>query len=283
MLKSYLKTALRSLLKNKTFSLINISGLALGTSCCLYILLYVQDQYSYDKHQKDAQNIYRVTTTAVLTGDKHNMATASPPVAPALKRGFPEVEQFTRLYSSDMFGNNRNMLKYKDKLLDENGLVFVDSTFFDVLSYHFVYGRGTRDILAEPYSIVLSKPTAVKLFGNGDPVGKVITIDNNYGKHDYKVNGVVDESLGKTHVKANIFVTMRSGGFGQYLINNSQWAGNNIMCSYIKLRPGADPVALEKKLPGFLNKYGAQDLKALCMTKALYLQPIASAHIAPGY
>jgi len=151
MLKSYLNTAIRFLLKNKTFSLINIFGLAVGTLCCLYILLYVQDQYSYDKHQKDAQDIYRITTSAELAGDKHQMATASPPIAPAIKRDFPEVTQFTRLYASDMFGNSRHMLKYKERSFTENGLVYVDSTFFDIFSYHFVYGKNTRAILAEPY------------------------------------------------------------------------------------------------------------------------------------
>ncbi len=84
MLKNYFKTAFRFLLKNKTFSFINIFGLAAGTLCCLYILLYVQDQYSYDKHHKDAKDIYRITTAMVLTGDKHTMATASPPLAPAM-------------------------------------------------------------------------------------------------------------------------------------------------------------------------------------------------------
>jgi putative ABC transport system permease protein len=283
MLKSYLKTALRFLLKNKTFSFINIFGLAMGTLCCLYILLYVQDQYSYDKHHKDAQNIYRVTSSLELPGDKHTTASASPPIAPAIKRDFPEVVQYARLFSSDIIGNNNSMLKYKDKTFYETGLVYVDSTFFDVLSYHFAYGKNTHDLLAEPYSIVLSKLTATKLFGNGDPAGKVITIDNAYGKHDFKVNGVVDESLGKTHIKANIFVTLRSGNFGQYLYNITQWAGNNIACSFIKLRRGADAGALEKKLPGFLNKHGAQDLKSMGMTKTLHLQPVASMHITPGF
>ncbi len=283
MLKSYLKTAMRFLLKNKTFSLINIFGLAMGTMCCLYILLYVQDQYSYDKHHKDVQNIYRVTSSLGLTGDNHNIATSSPPIAPAIKRDFPEVEQYARLFSSDFFGNNNSMLKYKDKSFYETGLVFVDSTFFNVLSYHFVYGKNTRDILAEPYSIVLSKPTAVKLFGNDDPIGKVITIDNAYGKNDFKVNGVVDDRMGKTHIKANIFVTLRSGGFGRYLYNINQWAGNNFACSFIKLRPGTDPAALEKKLPGLLSKYGAQDLKLLGMTKTLHLQPVTTMHTTPGY
>jgi putative ABC transport system permease protein len=282
MIKSYLKTAIRFLLKNKTFSFINIVGLAIGTMCCLYILLFVQDQYSYDKHHKDAQDIYRITTSLGITGDKHAMAAASPPIAPAIKRDFPEVLQYVRLFSSDLFGNTNSMLKYKDKTFYESGLAFVDSTFFDVLSYHFVYGKNNPKLLAEPYSIVISKSTSTKLFGNDDPVGKVISIDNAYGKHDFKINGVVDESMGKSHIKANIYVTLRSGGFGQYLYNIHQWAGNNIACSFVKLRPGTDPKVLEKKLPDFLLKYGASDLKALRMVKTLHLQPIAAMHTTPG-
>src|ERR1700741_1750898 len=115
MIRSYLKTAYRFLLKNKTFSFINIFGLATGTLCCLYILLYVQDQYSYDKHHKDAQNIYRVTSSLELTGDKHTNSTASPPIAPAIKRDFPEVVQFTRVVPADLLGNSKNLLKYKEK------------------------------------------------------------------------------------------------------------------------------------------------------------------------
>ena len=283
MIKSYLKTALRFLLKNKTFSFINIIGLATGTLCCLYILLYVQDQFGYDKYQKDAKDIYRITSSLEITGDKHNNSTASPPIAPAIKRDFPEVKQFTRLIPTDMLGNGKNLLKYKEKSFYENQLVYVDSTFFDVFTYHFVYGKNTKDILAQPYSIVLLKPVADKLFGNEDPVGKVITIDNGFGKHDFKVNGVVDQSLGKSSITANIFVTMRSGGFGQFVLDNTAWAGYNLACSYIKLRPGASAAALEKKLPDFLNKYGAQQFKALGMKKVLHLQPFTSIHTTPGY
>src|SRR5205809_7993520 len=97
MFKNYLKTAWRFLLKNKTFSFINILGLAIGTLCCLYIVLYVEDQNSYDKYYKNAQDIYRITTTTSFSGDKHDMATTSPPIAPALKNDFQEVQQFTRI------------------------------------------------------------------------------------------------------------------------------------------------------------------------------------------
>src|ERR1700739_186751 len=112
MIKSYLKTAVRFLLKNKTFSFINIIGLATGTLCCLYILLYVQDQYSYDRHHKNSEDIYRINSDLAITGDKHHNATPSPPIAPAIKRDFPEVLQFTRTAN---FGNAKNLLKYREK------------------------------------------------------------------------------------------------------------------------------------------------------------------------
>src|SRR5882757_9865853 len=100
MFKNYFKTAFRFLLKNKTYSFINIIGLAIGTLCCLYILLYVEDQYSYDKHHNNAKNIYRITTSLALPGDKHTNATSSPPIAPAIKNDFGEVAQFARVVTT---------------------------------------------------------------------------------------------------------------------------------------------------------------------------------------
>ena len=283
MFKSYLKTTVRFLLKNKSFSLINISGLAVGTLCCLYILLYVQDQYSYDRHHRDGAGIYRVTTSMELAGDKHNSATTSPPIAPAMKSNFPEVVQFTRLVPTDMLGNARNMIRYREKSFYENGLVYVDPAFFDVFTYHFVHGKNTKDLLTQPYTVVLQQSVSDKLLGDVDPVGKVITIDNTSGKHDFKIAGVVDERLGKTSITGNIFVSMHSGGFGDFTLTDNDWGADNFACSYVKLRPGADPSALEKKLPGFLNEHGAQRLKELGMSKSLHLQPISSVHTTPGY
>src|SRR4051812_12944085 len=126
MLKSYLKTALRFLLKNKTFSFINIIGLATGTLCCLYILLYVQTQYSYDKHHKDAKDIYRITTTLALTGDRHTNSTCSPPIAPTMKTDFPEVSQYVRVITTDYLGAKQHLLTYKEKAFYEHDAVYVD-------------------------------------------------------------------------------------------------------------------------------------------------------------
>jgi putative ABC transport system permease protein len=282
MLKSYLKTAWRFLLKNKTFSLINIIGLATGTLCCLYILLYVQDQYSYDKQHKDVKDIYRITTTLELTGDKHNSATSSPPIVPAMKSDFGEVVQFARLVTTDGFGAKQHLLRYKEKSFYQQNAVYVDSTFFDVFNFHFVSGNANK-VLAEPYTIVLLKPVADKLFGSENAVGKMISIDNSFGKHDFKVTGVIDESAGQSHIKASMFLAMNSGGLGQYVRQNSNWAGNNFLYAYVKLRPDASAAALEKKLPEFLNKYGADQLKAIGMKKALHLQPVTTIHTTPGH
>src|SRR6058998_2492585 len=97
MFKNYFKTTFRNLWKNKTYSFINIIGLSVGTLCCLYIVMYVADQCSYDKHYNNAKDIYRITTSTNLSGDKHNHATCSPPIAPALKNDFAKVLQFTRV------------------------------------------------------------------------------------------------------------------------------------------------------------------------------------------
>jgi len=280
MFKNYLKTSIRSLLKNKTFSFINIIGLAVGTLCCIYILLYVEDQYSYDKHHNNVQDIYRITTALSTKGEQHNVATASPPIAPAMKNDFPEVKQFTRVVTS--IGVKQHLLRYKDNSFYEQDAVFVDSTFFDVFTYHFANGNSTK-VLDEPYSVVLLKPVADKLFGKEDPVGKVIEIDNAYGKNNFKVTGVVDESLGKSHIHANLFITMNSGGFAEYVRQNDAWAGNNFTNSYVKLQPNTNVAALEAKLPQFLQDHGAQQLKAVGMEKQLHLQPVSSIHTTTTY
>lgn len=277
MLKSYIKTAIRFLLKNKMYSFINIFGLAAGTLCCLYILLYVEDQYSYDKHEGHANDIYRVTTSLNIQGTKHTLASVSPPVVPAMKNDFAEVQQFTRVFNAAIFGADQHMLKYKDKSFFEKKAYFVDSTFFDVFSYHFLRGNA-HTALAEPYSVVLLKTTADKLFGSEDPINKVIVIDNKAGKENLKVTGIVDESLGKSHIQANAFITMNSGLIGRIIRTNDSWAGNNYIYAYVKLQPGANAAALEKKLPAFLKKYGQEQMKTAGMTKQLYMQPIHAIH-----
>jgi putative ABC transport system permease protein len=279
MLKNYLKTSFRFLSRNKTYSFINIFGLALGTLCCVYIILYVTDQYSYDKHQPDAQNIYRIISKLELRGDKHNNGTSSPPIVPAMKKDFGEVLQYTRL--APTLGVIKHQLRYKEKSIYEQDALYADSTFFDMFSYHFIYGNPVNALQA-PFSIVLMKSMSDKIFGPEDPLGKIITMENGYGKNDFKVTGVIDESLGKTQVHANFFMSMNSGGIGGYTYYNTEWAGNNYAYSFVKLRPDANAKNLEKKLPAFLDKYGGNKMREMGMKKELFLQPLLDVHTSSG-
>ncbi len=280
MFKNYLKTSFRFLSRNKSYSFINIFGLALGTLCCVYIILYVTDQYSYDKQHHDAQNIYRVVTDLTLPGDTHHNATTSPPIVPTMKKDFGEVLEYTRL--APTLGVSKHLLTFKEKSFYEQDAVYADSTFFNMFNYHFIYGNSTN-ALREPYSVVLVEPVAIKLFGKEDPLGKSISIENGYGKHDFKVMGVIDESLGKTIIKANFFMTMHSGGMGEYTATTDAWAGNNYTSSFVKLRPDASPVALEKKFPAFISKYAGDQMKAMGMQKQVHLQPLTDVHTTGGY
>ncbi|KAA2240170.1 FtsX-like permease family protein [Chitinophaga agrisoli] len=281
MIRSYLKTAFRSFSKNKTFSFINVIGLTIGTLCCLYIVMYVADQYSYDKHEDHAGDIYRITSTLKTAGDVHLLAVSSPPAAAAMKRDFAEVAQFTRVLEPRVFGAEQHLLKYQDQSFYVQHVLFADSTFFDVFSYHFI--SGTPRSLMAPFSTVLLKSTADKLFGKEDPMGKTIRINNKAGEETLTVTGVVDESLGGSHIDAGMFINMNSGLIGDIVRRTDSWAGGNMLYAYVKLQPGTDKTALERKLPAFLQRYGKEQLQALHMEKLLTLQPIADIHTDTSY
>ncbi|HEY6901483.1 MAG TPA: ABC transporter permease, partial [Puia sp.] len=283
MLSNYFKTAIRFLLRNRTFSGINILGLAAGTLCCLYIVLFVTDQYSYDKQHDRVGDIYRVTSKMTISGGQHALTGyCSPPIAPTMKKDFAGVQQFTRVVETNGFGARQHLLRYKDRSFYETDAAYADSTFFDIFRFHFVEGNP-RTALFDPYTVVLLRPAAERLFGAESPVGKVISIDNAFGKHDFKVTGVFDESLGKSHLHYNLIFSMNSGGMGAVVRGSDAWAAQSMTASYIRLTPGADETALQRQLPAFMNKYGAAQLKSFGMTKQLLLQPVRTIHTTAGY
>ncbi|WP_295125582.1 ABC transporter permease [uncultured Chitinophaga sp.] len=277
MFKSYLKSSLRFLLKNKTFTFINIFGLATGTLCCLYILCYVTGHMRYDRHHKNAGDIYRITSDLSFSGGKRLMATASPPIAPAMKRDFGEIIQYTRVIPT--LGVSQHLLRYKGNTYYEPQALLADSTFFDIFNYHFVYGNP-QTAFKEPYTMVLRKDVAEKLFGRENPVGQLVELDNAWEKLPLKVTGVFDESLGATHLEAGMFICI--SGYGEGLAGINTWSGNNFTYSYIKLNPHASAEALERQLPAFVEKYGGQELKQGGMEKKLILQPLSAVHTTAG-
>jgi len=279
MLKSYWKTAVRALLRNKTYGIINIIGLAAGTFCCLYILLYVRDQYSYDRHHKDVDDIYRVNRISRGKDGEYNIAITPMQVGPVMKRDLPEVRQFTRVIP--FIGVDKSLISHGDKHLYIKDAYIVDSTFFDVFTYRSVRG-DLRTALDKPNTAVLLRPLAEELFGNEDPVGKTITLDNTaQNKVVYTITGVV-EAVGKSHLYSELFITLNSEGMGKRYKDWDSWISDTFMANYVKLQPGANAAALEIKLPALVEKYASEDLKKWDVHVRLYLQPIASVHTTGG-
>jgi len=279
MFSSYWKTAVRSLMKNRTYGFINIFGLAAGTFCCLYILLYVRDQYSYDRHQRDVGDIYRVNRKDRGKEREYNMAITAMPLGPAMKNDLPEVREFTRVVP--FIGVDKHLIGYGGKHLWITDAFIVDSNFFDVFTYRPVRG-DLRAALGKPNTAVLLNTLAKRLFGDEDPVGRTITLDNtSQGKVDYTVTAVVEE-LGKSHLYGELFTSMNTGGLGKRMEHMDSWVSETFIATYIKLQPHSNAVALEKKLPALEEKYAGAEFKKWGTRERLYLQPMTAIHTTAG-
>jgi len=269
MLQNYLKIAFRNLSRNKLFSAINIFGLAAGLAVCLLIMLYIFDELSYDKHHKDADRTYRL---AYITGTGENWSAQPAPVAFTMKAEMPEVQEVTRLLKfPDM---DKVLLQYQHpqnpkKFFESNGY-YVDSTFFDLFTYDFTYGNG-QTALRQPNSLVLSESIAAKLFGNDNPIGKPLKLSLPFGDFTYTVQAVFKENH-KSHIPAHFFLSMRNSDVGAWIPNWTSWATNNIFHTYVKLKPGTDAHAFEKRLAAFMDRHQGPELKKAGMTKGSFIQ-----------
>jgi putative ABC transport system permease protein len=282
MVKNYFKIALRNLQRNKAFSFINVFGLAIGLATCTLIMLYIFSEMGYDTQNKNADRIFRIATKAAQLGNVKDKpwAATSAPVAWGLKEDMPEVEQSTRLLKFPTL--DKMLLKYEhgnnSKQFYETNGYYVDSTFFQIFTYDFKYGNALT-ALNEPNSVVISEEVAQKMFGNENPVGKPINIGMPYGTFNYTVNGVFKDASLKSHIPAHFFLSMRNGDIGTWVEQQANWATNNIFFTYVKLKEGANPIAFEKKLQAFIDKRGGTDMKALGVSKQLFIQPVQDIYL----
>ena len=279
MLQSYLKIALRSLSRTKVYSLINVLGLSLGIACCMLLTLYVQDEFGYDRHHERLGDLYRIDTQfeADVAGfDK--LAFVSPPITMALKDELPEVEAAARVVPT--FGSS-NLIQYEGNKFFESNAYVADSTLFDVLTYEFIEGNPKK-ALADANTVVISETIARKIFGSESALNKSILISQGGDPINFKVTGVYKQN--KTFLESNFFVSVMSeGGSGEYIRKNAEaateWAGQNFVQGYLKLSPGHSQKAVEEKLNKVLVKYGSEDMKALGMTKTLFLEPVSDIYL----
>ncbi|MEP6712337.1 MAG: ABC transporter permease [Ferruginibacter sp.] len=243
MIKNYLKIAWRNLLKNKTFSLINIAGLASGLACFILIALYVADELSYDKFNEKAGRIYRINSDIVFGGNKLHMAVTADPMGAALKKDYPQVEQYVRIYAS----SGPKLVKKGATFINEPNVAHADSTLFEVFTLPAVSG-DTKNALNEPNTVVITESTAKKYFNTVNAVGKLIETNDNTSTL-YKITAVIKDIPHNSHFNFDFIFSMDNADYqwGQFMSHNFQ--------TYLLLKPGTDYKAFEKNFAQYIDKY----------------------------
>jgi putative ABC transport system permease protein len=281
MIKNYLKIALRNLWRNKAFTGINIFGLSIGIATCLLIVLFIQDELSYDRYNKKADQIVRVVFRGITGGQKIKEANVMPPVAQTLMANFPEVKEATRLQRT-----GSQIISYGNKSFKEDAFTFVDSNFFEVFTLPFIKGNAATALM-QPNMIVITQAVAHKYFGNEDALGKVLNIKG--APQGFKISGIIDKVPVNSHFHFDFFVSMEN--VPESRSTSFMTSGFN---TYLVLQKGYDYKKLEAKLPMIVDKYiGGQLQQGMGMTieqfrKAgndigLYLQPLTDIHLHSDY
>src|SRR5690348_3100286 len=204
MLRNYLKIAWRNLVKNKAYSVINITGLAIGLACFLLIALYVMDELSYDRFYPNADRIYRINSDIKFGGANLHMAVTSDMMGQLLKKDYPQVEQYTRIYT---FSGDK-LIKKGNEYINEKKIANVDSTFFDVFQLPVIEG-DIKHALDEPNTVVLTESSAKKYFGTTHVVGKTIETKDDKNPF-YKITAVVKDVPQNTHFHFDFFFSMKN-------------------------------------------------------------------------
>ncbi|MCF8369713.1 MAG: ABC transporter permease [Bacteroidales bacterium] len=270
MLKNYIIVALRNIYRQKVYSIINILGLAIGFAAFILIVLHINHELSYDKFHDKADRIYRVCVNGMVAGDPLNVAVSAAPTGEAMVREIPTITTFTRI---DKFPQSVH-LSYNERNFYQEGLIFADSTFFDLFSFKLIQGNPKK-ALTEPYSLVLTKSVADKYFGNEDPMGKVIKMNNNA---NFTITGIVEDPPTNSHFSfeaISSFTTMlKMNGPDAY----KNW-GSLSLYTYVLLANGASAEETETRFPDLYLKY-MEDLSHLeNISFTPYLQPLTSIHL----
>lgn len=262
MLKNYFKIALRSLRKNIRLTSINVIGLSAGLACSLLIVLFVQDELSYDNHYSDAENIYRVVKDFINDdGSRIPDATTPGPLAHAMQREIPEVVTITRIHPN---WGGTTLMQYGDKRIQEEKVWRVDSSFFSVFSTRFIKG-DPRTALKDINSIVLTETAANRYFGKEDPIGKTMRMDN---QDDVTVTAVVDDVPAQSHFHYDFLLSYRR----LPAVAHTNWGSYNYY-TYVKVTSGTDIKAFEKKIQGVYERNQEERYSVF------YVQPLTEIHL----
>lgn len=241
MFKNYFTIALRNLKKHKFYSFINIFGLSIGVAICLIISLFVFNEFSFDKHFKDSDRIYRVHSDIIFGGTRWNTVLAPAPMAEALEEDYPEVEAAVHFRTRGSY-----LVKRENENIKENKVVWAGKHFFEVFDIPLIEGSKVG-ILSEPQTMAISESAAKRHFAEENPIGKSLTLDND---KIYRITGVYKDIPVNSHFHFDFLLSAEGLDEAQ----EDVWLSNNFQ-TYLKLREGSNYQDLEAKFPALVKKH----------------------------
>lgn len=280
MIGNLFKYSFRALGRQKSYVFINLLGLAIGLVCSIIIGLFILNELSYDQYNKDKNRIYRVILNGKMSGQELRVTSTASPVGPTMVNEFPEVENFLRM---NRWGETT--LRYGEKYFTEQYFVEVDSSFFDFFSIPLIRGNK-RTALNEKRDLVLSETAAKKIFGDEDPMNKMIQVGNDTAL--YRISGVMEDVPSNTHFKANMLGSFMTNPRA----NDGRWLSNSFS-TYVKLKPNTSPERVDERFQPIIVKYvGPVVTRMLGITIEeflsqgnkynMFLQPLTAIHLDPS-
>ncbi len=279
MWRNFFTVALRNIGKNKVFTLINVSGLAIGLASSILILLFILKETGFDRFNTHADRIYRLYIDGRIGAQSFRGAWTSMTMAPTFTEEIPEIEKFVRF---DVF--NQQLIWYDGQKRIEDHFLFADSSLFDIFTIHFLRGDPST-ALTRPKSIVITEDKAREYFGDRDPLGLPLTVnrDSNY----YVVTGVIEPLPENSHFFADFIASMTTLEYSR----GETWFQNSIF-SYVLLSPGAEREAVEQKMTGVMLEHirgelesilgvGPEEWEAGGNRYGVFLQPLKDIHLQP--
>ncbi len=272
MLRNYITTALRYLMRNPVYAGINVFGLSLGLTCALLILLFIKNEFSYDRFHEKKADIYRLVFEFSDPEGSVRSPQMTAPVGPDMAAEFPEVVRAVRFTRPE-----DGYFSYGESSYRVENVSYADSTIFRVFSFELLRGDPDR-ALTEPWSLVLSEELARRMFGEEDPLGKMVRWNN---RDDLTITGVLKTPPSNSHISLGSLISFSSRYRDERLYMD--WNGGMQYYHYLELLPGTDPAALQEKFPEFMYEKINYIYEEAGASIQAFLQPLTDIHLRSGY
>jgi len=270
MFRNYLIASIRTLTKEKLYTVINAVGLAIGLATCFLIYLWVHFETSYDTYFQDSDRVYRVVTNSDNSTDQ-GIASTYPMVRTRILSQFPEIEHSARLFDRGFLGS-KTRITYRDKVFTDSEFYYGDATILNIFPFEILKGNK-RDPLGKPNAVIVTQETVEKIFGAEDPIGKMIVMG---ADREFEITGVIANMPSNMHYHFDVMASMQAHPWIKGAERNV-WSGV-VFHTYVKLKEGASPLELENKIANLLDNF-PNDPDHVGRDVDLQLQPIQDIHL----